>query len=36
MHVLRMVVAAIETGYAAALRDVRDGTYDAEIETWRS
>jgi hypothetical protein len=35
MHVLRMLVKAIETGYAAALRDVRDGQYDNEIETWR-
>ncbi|GGQ88218.1 hypothetical protein [Couchioplanes azureus] len=34
-HVLRMFVKAIETGYAAALRDVRDGQYDDEIETWR-
>ena len=35
IEVLRMFVKAIETGYAAALRDVRDGQYDDEIETWR-
>jgi hypothetical protein len=31
--VLRMFIAAIGTGYAAALRDVRDGV---EIKAWRS
>lgn len=34
-HVLRMLVQATEIGYIAALRDVRDGKFDAEIEEWR-
>ncbi|GGK41767.1 hypothetical protein GCM10010124_38220 [Pilimelia terevasa] len=35
MQVLRMFCQAIEAGYATALRDVREGRYDAEIQTWR-
>jgi hypothetical protein len=30
-----MLTQAIEIGYTSALRDVGDGEYDAEIETWR-
>lgn len=33
--VLRMLVAATEVGYMTALRDVRDGDFDAEILEWR-
>lgn len=33
--VLRMLVAATEIGYMTALRDVRDGDFDAEILGWR-
>jgi hypothetical protein len=31
-----MIVQAIEGGYAAALRDVRDGDLDDLIEEWQS
>jgi hypothetical protein len=34
-HVLKMFVQAIEIGYAAALRDVRDGHFDSQIQMWR-
>jgi hypothetical protein len=35
MRVLTMFVQAIEIGYAAALRDVREGKFDSEIQMWR-
>lgn len=34
--VLRMFVQAIEIGYMAALRDVRDGKFDDELGGWRT
>lgn len=34
-EVLRMFSEAIAVGYAAALRDVRDGRLDEEIRGWR-
>ncbi|WP_018505364.1 hypothetical protein [Parafrankia discariae] len=30
-----MLIQAIEIGYAAALRDVRDGDFDDDIREWR-
>lgn len=35
MAVLQMFTHAIEVGYMSALRDVREGSYDAELVTWR-
>ncbi|MBA2324049.1 MAG: hypothetical protein H0V92_08610 [Pseudonocardiales bacterium] len=35
-EVSTMILHAIETGYAAALRDVRDGDIDDLIEEWQS
>lgn len=32
----RLVRQAIEIGYAAALRDVRDGDFDELIEVWQA
>jgi hypothetical protein len=29
------LVQAVEIGYASALRHMRDGKYDAELEMWR-
>lgn len=34
-EILTMFDQLIEAGYAHALRDVRDGRYDTEIESWR-
>ncbi|MBA2948503.1 hypothetical protein [Streptomyces himalayensis] len=31
----QMITQAIEIGYAAALRDVRDGDFDGDIQEWR-
>lgn len=33
--VLEMFTQLLEAGYAQALRDVRDGKYDADITAWR-
>lgn len=33
--VLKMIRQAIETGYAKALEDVRDGRFDGQIQMWR-
>ena len=33
--VLQMMSRAVESGYAFALRDIRDGSYDREIVQWR-
>ncbi|MGI5243391.1 hypothetical protein [Dactylosporangium sp. CA-139066] len=35
VHVLRMLAQASEVGYAAALRDLREGALDEEIRSWR-
>lgn len=34
-EVVQLVLQAIEVGYLAALRDVRDGQFDTELSTWR-
>lgn len=34
--VVTMIRRAIEIGYAAALRDVRDGDFDELIEVWQA
>jgi hypothetical protein len=33
--VLQMMSRAVESGYAFALRDIREGSYDREIVQWR-
>jgi len=33
-HVVMMLIRAIEIGYGAALRAVRDGTHDDDLRTW--
>lgn len=33
--VLEMFTQLLEAGYAQALRDVRDGKYDADLTAWR-
>ncbi|PGH48130.1 hypothetical protein [Streptomyces sp. Ru87] len=30
-----LIAEAIEIGYAAALRDVRDGDFDGDLQEWR-
>lgn len=35
LHVLRALSKATQAGYAAALRDVREGRFDEELEVWR-
>jgi hypothetical protein len=35
LEVLQMFTNAIEIGYVAALRDIRDGRLDNELEGWR-
>ncbi|MFF5265413.1 hypothetical protein ACFY4C_41575 [Actinomadura viridis] len=34
--VIEMLCNAIETGYAQALKDLRDGKLDNEVSNWRS
>jgi hypothetical protein len=34
-EIIELMIRAIETGYAAALRDVHAGTLDSEISDWR-
>ncbi|MEU3755100.1 hypothetical protein AB0H17_20375 [Streptomyces olivoreticuli] len=31
----QLITEAIQIGYAAALKDVRDGDFDGDIEEWR-
>ncbi|HZD99049.1 MAG TPA: hypothetical protein VE132_12925 [Micromonosporaceae bacterium] len=33
--VLQMMSRAVESGYAFALRDIQEGSYDREIAQWR-
>lgn len=34
-EIIELMIRALETGYAAALRDVRDGRLDNEVSGWR-